>query len=56
MSFIVLAYILIKSVQSELRFTLRKPAYATYSDFFKPVKMTMFSQNRLIIFIFLLKT
>ena len=56
MPFIVLDYIFAKSVQSELCFTLRKPTHATYSDFFMAVKMTIFSQNLLIIFIFLLKT
>ena len=56
MSFIVLDYIFTKSLQSELCFTLRKPTHATYSDVFTAVKMTIFSQNLLIIFIFLLKT
>ena len=56
MSFIVLDYIFTKSVQSELCFTLRKPSHETYSNFFTAVKMTMFSQNLLLIFIFLLKT
>ena len=56
MSFIVLDYIFTKSVQSELCFTLRKPSHATYSNFFMAVKMTMFSRNLLLIFIFLLKT
>ena len=56
MSFIVLDYIFTKSVQSELCFTLRKPTRASYSDFFTAEKMTIFSQNLLIIFIFLLKT
>ena len=56
MSFIVLDYTFTKSVQSELCFTLRKPTHATNSDFFTAVKMTFFSQNLLIIFIFLLKT
>ena len=55
MSFIVLDYIFTKSVQSELCFTLQKPAHATYSDFVTAVKITIFSQNLLIIFIFLLK-
>ena len=56
MSFIVLDYIFTKSMQSELCFTLRKPTHATYSDVFTAVKMTIFSQNLLIVFIFLLKT
>ena len=56
MSFIVLDYIFTKSMQSELCFTLRKPSHATYSNFFMAVKITMCSQNRLLIFIFLLKT
>ena len=56
MAFIVLDYIFTKSVQSELCFTLRKPAHATYSDFFTAVKMTIFILNILITFIFLLKT
>ena len=55
MSFIVLDYIFTISVQSELCFTLQKPTHATYSDFFTTVKMTIFSQNLLIIFICLLK-
>ena len=45
MTFIVLDYIFTKSVQSELCFTLRNPAHATYSDFFTAVKMTIFSRN-----------
>ena len=45
----MLDYIFTKSVQSELCFTLRKPAHATYSDFFTAVKMTIFSRNILII-------
>ena len=58
MSLIVLDYIFTKSMQSELCFTneLRKPSHATYSNFFTAVKMTMFSRNLLLIFIFLLKT
>ena len=56
MAFIVLDYIFTKSVQSKLCFTLRKPAHATYSDFFTAVKITIFSRYLLIIFIFLLKT
>ena len=56
MSFIVLDYIFTKSVQSELCFTLRKSSHETYSNFFTAVKMTMFSRNFLLIFIFLLKT
>ena len=56
MSFIVLDYIFTKSVQSELCFTLRKPVHATYSEFFTAVKMTIYSRNLLIVFIFLLKT
>ena len=57
MSFIVLDYIHVftKSLQIELCFTLRKPTHATYSDFFTAVKITIFSRNLLIIFIFLLK-
>ena len=45
MAFIVLDYIFTKSVQSELCFTLRNSAHATYSDFFTAVKMTIFSRN-----------
>ena len=58
MAFIVLDYIFTKSVQSELCFTLRKPAHATYSDFFYGCKndnfqsksfdyFHIFAQNRL---------
>ena len=57
MSFIVSDYI-IKPSQCIVNCVLqiRKPSHATYSNFFTAVKMTMFSRNLLLIFIFLLKT